>query len=130
MATGSSAATRRRAFLGIIAALVLAIGAFTLFAPRDEATPPAVPTRSVEGDGVGTAVAADAPAVQSPPAYLAWMSGGFPADVRAKARTLDGLESTVVVAGDTRWMTRSSTPTARSSTNPRPRSRSPSTRSR
>ncbi|MGB7806400.1 MAG: M15 family metallopeptidase [Actinomycetota bacterium] len=107
MATGSSATTRRRAFLGIIAALVLAIGAFTLFAPRDEATPPAVPARSVEGDGVGTAVAADAPAIQSPPTYLAWMSGGFPADVRAKARTLEGLESTVVVAGDTRWMTRS-----------------------
>ena len=78
MATGSSAATRRRAFLGIIAALVLAIGAFTLFAPRDEAMPPAAPARSVEGDGVGTAVAADAPTVQSPPAYLAWMSGGFP----------------------------------------------------
>ena len=33
MATGSSAATRRRVFLGIIVALVLAIAAFTLFAP-------------------------------------------------------------------------------------------------
>jgi hypothetical protein len=107
MATGSSAATRRRAFLGIIAALVLANGAFTLFAPGDEAPPPAVPARSVDGAGVGTAAAGDAKAVQSPPAYLAWMSGGFPSDFRAQARTLEGLESTVVVAGDTRWMTRS-----------------------
>jgi hypothetical protein len=107
MATGSSAATRRRAFLGIIAALVVAIAAFTLLAPRQEPTPPAVPARSVAGGGVGTAIAGEAKQVQSPPAYLAWMSGGFPADVRERARTLEGLDATVVVAGDTRWMTRS-----------------------
>jgi hypothetical protein len=40
-----------------------------------------------------------------PPAYLAWMSGGFPSTFRARVRTLDGVARSVVVAGDTRWMT-------------------------
>ena len=40
-----------------------------------------------------------------PPAYLAWMPGGFPRSFRAEVASLADLASTVVVAGDTRWLT-------------------------
>ena len=42
-----------------------------------------------------------------PRAYLAWISGGFPSDFRARVRTVPDFRRTVVVAGDTRWMTAS-----------------------
>jgi hypothetical protein len=40
-----------------------------------------------------------------PPAYLAWMPGGFPRSFRAAVASLPDLSSTVLVAGDTRWLT-------------------------
>jgi hypothetical protein len=42
-----------------------------------------------------------------PPAYLAWIPGGFPSDFRTRIRSVPQLQRTVVVAGDTLWMTAS-----------------------
>jgi hypothetical protein len=39
------------------------------------------------------------------PAWLAWMTGGFPDGFRRAVRSVPALSSTAVVAGDTRWMT-------------------------
>jgi hypothetical protein len=46
----------------------------------------------------------DAPYV-APPAWLAWISGGFEPSFRAAAASLPGFDETVVVAGDTLWLT-------------------------
>ena len=99
---------RRRTFVGVVGALLLALVAFLAFAPDTGA-----PSSALAGDrgtdppsGPTTQPRTTAP-VQAPPAYLAWMSGGFPSDFRARVRTLDGVARSVVVAGDTRWMTES-----------------------
>jgi hypothetical protein len=42
-----------------------------------------------------------------PPAYLAWMPGGFPPSFRRQVTHVGGIASSVVVAGDTLWMTES-----------------------
>lgn len=42
-----------------------------------------------------------------PPAWLAWISGSLPSGLAAQAATTPALGTTVVVAGDTRWMTSS-----------------------
>ena len=42
-----------------------------------------------------------------PPAYLAWMPGGFRLGFRAAVSAMPGLTATVVVAGDTLWRTAS-----------------------
>ncbi len=42
-----------------------------------------------------------------PQAWLAWMPGGFPPGLRSGVGSLPGVLHAVVVAGDTRWMTRS-----------------------
>ena len=62
---------------------------------------------TTDADGAIAAPEAPEPAAPQPPPYfLAWTSG-LPLDFRAQVRTAHGLEATVVVAGDTRWMTRS-----------------------
>ena len=47
------------------------------------------------------------PSTHMPPAYVAWMPGGFPSSFRTQVATLPGVAHAVVVAGDTRWLTRS-----------------------
>lgn len=100
-------ARRRRAFVGALAILVLLLGAVLAFAPHGSST---APTAAVAGTPprTGTTQAPSEPATSPiPTAYLAWMSGGFPSDFRARVRTLPGIDRSVVVAGDTRWMTAS-----------------------
>jgi D-alanyl-D-alanine carboxypeptidase len=105
---------RRWIFLTLIAALGIAAVALTVHGPPG-ASEPAVARG--EGDGTSPRVPADSgtaapdgpePAAPEPPPYfLAWTPGGLPLDLRAQVRTVRGLTSTVVVAGDTRWLTRS-----------------------
>ena len=102
----SVAARRRRTFLGLIVVLVLAISGFTLLGPSSEPAATDRPANDPQLEAAGGTSIGQTP-VQSPAAYLAWMSGGFPPDLRAQVRTLNALTKTVVVAGDTRWMTRS-----------------------
>ncbi|HEY6566410.1 MAG TPA: M15 family metallopeptidase, partial [Actinomycetota bacterium] len=44
---------------------------------------------------------------QLPPAYLMWRTGGLPARMAPKLERLNGVQHSVVVAGDTLWMTKS-----------------------
>jgi hypothetical protein len=106
---------RRWIFLTLIAALGIAAVAVTVYGPPG-ASEPAVARGEADGTSprvpaVDAAIAApDAPepaAPEPPPYFLAWTPGGLPLDLRAQVRTVRGLASTVVVAGDTRWLTRS-----------------------
>ncbi len=51
--------------------------------------------------------AAASPQPAPVPAWLAWMPGGFPEGFRQQVAELPAFTKTVVVAGDTRWMTAS-----------------------
>jgi hypothetical protein len=83
---------------------------FALAGPRPQPAPggPAV-AEAGQADGSADADAGspDRAPIEVPPAYLAWVSGGFPADFRAMVRTIPTMDRTVVVAGDTQWMTES-----------------------
>jgi hypothetical protein len=63
------------------------------------------PTETASPNGAGASEQPPSDAV--PPAWLAWMSGGFPAGFRNDAYAIRGLDRTVVVAGDTLWMSES-----------------------
>jgi hypothetical protein len=94
---------RRRTFVGVVGALLLTLVGFLLFAPRSADAPAALAGNL--GAQTPSAAQPAAATVRMPPTYLAWMSGGFPSDFRARVRTLQGVERSVVVAGNTRWMT-------------------------
>jgi D-alanyl-D-alanine carboxypeptidase len=108
-------AWRRRAFLGMVSVLGVAAVALTLLRPTDRSPTPGPATASDNPGGAtaGSGVAVAAPnapepaTVEPPPYFLAWTPGGLPLDFRARVRTVPGIGSTVVVAGDTRWLTRS-----------------------
>ncbi len=95
---------RRRAFVGLVGVLLLLVLGLTLFAPRASEPPPRADAPT--GGGGGSPDPGEA-ASSMPPAYLAWMSGGFPPDLRRRADALSALGRTVVIAGDTLWMTAS-----------------------
>jgi hypothetical protein len=91
--------------VGVVGVLLLGLIGFLLFGPHGAGQP-----ASLAGDRPpsSSAVVSSPPPATSheatPPAYLAWMSGGFPSDFRARVRTLNGVARSIVVAGDTRWM--------------------------
>jgi hypothetical protein len=98
---------RRSVFVAMTVALGLA--AVGLTAPGTLRDPVPTTARVAAAPPVG-AIAPEAPdpgVSQPPPYYLMWMPGGLPIDFRARIRTVQGLDATVVVAGDTRWLTRS-----------------------
>ncbi|MGZ8630846.1 MAG: M15 family metallopeptidase [Actinomycetota bacterium] len=113
---------RRWAFLAVVAALGVAAVALTMSGPpgetvpagaraeggaaRDAATEAVTPAGDADG-GIAAPEAPEPAAPEPPPYFLAWTPGGLPFDFRAQVRTVGGLESTVVVAGDTRWLSRS-----------------------
>jgi D-alanyl-D-alanine carboxypeptidase len=92
---------RRRLFVALVASLLVVLGLALAFTPHGSPS-----TRAVAGPRDHGAAQHD-PTAPIPPAWLAWTSGGFPADLRAHLRTLDPIARSVVVAGDTRWMTAS-----------------------
>src|SRR5439155_9905117 len=89
---------RRRTFTALMSVSVLAL--IVIFWPKG-------PSAQVDASSTTapTAATTDSPAVaassQPVPAWLAWMSGGFPPTFRDRIRSADGLTQTVVVAGDT-----------------------------
>jgi hypothetical protein len=99
----------RRRQLAAVVAVVLLGGAAALAWPRAGDPTPAragqEPTGAATPAG-GADAPSDAPYV-APPAWLAWISGGFPDGFRAAAEELAGFQEVVVVAGDTLWLTRS-----------------------
>ena len=113
--------SRRWVFVAVVTTLGIAAVGLTLSGssggsvpaaarPEDRAAGSEAPTVDA---GIATPNAPDAldapePAAPEPPPYfLAWTPGGLPLDFRAQVRTVRGLGSAVVVAGDTRWLTRS-----------------------
>lgn len=60
-----------------------------------------------------------------PPAYLAWMPGGFPTSFASAVGSLPGVQAAVVVAGDTLWMTESRAASGKVVTHPAPPYRVP-----
>ena len=95
-------ARRRRTFTALMSVSVLAL-IVILWPERPERS-----ARRAVPDGARRVGDRNAGAVErAPPAWLAWMSGGFPSTFRDRIRGADGLTRTVVVAGDTRWMTAS-----------------------
>jgi D-alanyl-D-alanine carboxypeptidase-like protein len=104
----SEQAARRTVFLWLVAVILSAlVTAWLLTAPE-----PVAPTRP-SPDLLDREVT-------SPPAYLAWMPGGFPPSFRRRVSGLAGIRKAVVVAGDTRWLTATSTRDARSVDEPEP----------
>ena len=99
-------ASARRTFPAVVLVLTLGLIAVVLLWPDAQQ---ATVTRAV--GPTPASGAEDAPAGQSPPtsppAYLAWVPGGLPPTFRDHVRTEDRLSATVVVAGDTRWLTAS-----------------------
>ncbi len=108
---------RRWVFLGIVTTMGVASVALMMSGPPGESVPAAARAADRAAEVGAPAVGATAgiaapeapePATPEPPPYfLAWTPGGLPFDFRVRVRTVRGLESTVVVAGDTRWLTRS-----------------------
>jgi D-alanyl-D-alanine carboxypeptidase-like protein len=95
---------RRRSFVAVVgfAALVLAVA----LRPGRGATG----TTSASGSSHPSLAASPparglAPASDPVPAWLAWIPGGFPDGFRAQIAHAADLGTTVVVAGDTLWMT-------------------------
>jgi hypothetical protein len=98
----------RRTFPAVVLMLLIGLVALVLLWPDAQPTPV---TRAAGATPAGAAGKTGAPETgpppTSPPAYLAWIPGGFLSSFRDHVRTVDGLSATVVVAGDTRWLTAS-----------------------
>ncbi len=92
-------ARRRRAFVALVTLLLAVLGVVLVVAPHGDPS-----SKAAAGPRETPSPSAPSP---MPPAWLAWESGGFPVDFRAHVRTLPGISRSVVVAGDTRWMTAS-----------------------
>jgi len=86
---------RRRRFAAILAAILGALViAWVATTPELDAPGKALP-------GPGTA------GLRPPPVHLAWVPGGFPPAFRERVDALPSIRRSVVVAGDTRWLTAS-----------------------
>src|SRR5439155_1538488 len=96
-------ARRRRAFTAAMSVSVLAL--ILVLWPRGAET--AAPPRPTFHATTTRSAGSPAASTQPVPAWLAWMTGGFPKGFGDQIRSADGLTRTVVVAGDTRWMTAS-----------------------
>jgi D-alanyl-D-alanine carboxypeptidase len=70
---------------------------------RTSGSPPATAPGTPAPSGAGRAD----PSTEMPPAWLAWISGSLPAGFAADVAKTPALGTTVVVSGDTRWMTSS-----------------------
>jgi hypothetical protein len=94
------AARRRGIFLAVAVVIAIVIG---LVALRDS------PNDGSSGGSVEpiASLPASATIEAAPQPWLAWVSGGFPPGFRERARTGEDpeLATSVVVAGDTRWLT-------------------------
>jgi D-alanyl-D-alanine carboxypeptidase len=95
-------ARRRRTFTALMSVSVLAL--IVILWPKGQSDQLAAPSRTAPA---ASATGTQATSSEPLPAWLAWMSGGFPSTFRDRIRGADGLTRTVVVAGDTRWMTAS-----------------------
>ena len=94
----------RRTFLAVVLVLLVGLLALILLWP-DAQRAPASHSATTPAAGTPSPSYATRSPPDSPPAYLAWIPGGFPSSFRDHVRTVDKLAATAVVAGDTRWLT-------------------------
>jgi hypothetical protein len=104
---------RRRVFATIVVAL-LVIGSFALLrsAGNDRAAAGGSlgsTANSATATATAPAASSPAPSERMPPAWLAWISGSLPPAFAARTAAARALGTTVIVAGDTRWMRSSQT---------------------
>jgi hypothetical protein len=107
MTSRSGTRERRLIFVATVAVLV---GLLAWAVLRTGATSPvaASPTQTAEASRTATPDASvETTGLEMQPAWLAWISGSLPAGFAAKVGTISALGTTVVIAGDTRWMTSS-----------------------
>jgi hypothetical protein len=102
---------RRLAFGAMVAVLVVGVLGALARTDRGEAAHPAsdAPPRSLAATQPASSAASPTadPSAQMPQAWLAWITGSLPPGTATKAAATASLGTTVVVAGDTRWMTAS-----------------------
>lgn len=103
-----SRARRRRAFAAIVG-ILLVLGLLSLLRvsgddPTERGQRAAVATVGTTPSPSTTTPAAASADERMPPAWLAWVSGSLPPGFAARAAATPALGTTVVVAGDTRWM--------------------------
>ena len=97
----------RRTFPAVVLVLVVGLVALVLLWPDAQPVHVIRAAGTGSADGAAPTEATAQPTPDSPPAYLAWIPGGFTPGFRDHVRTVDRLAATVVVAGDTRWLTAS-----------------------
>jgi hypothetical protein len=97
---------RRRLAFGAMVAVLIVGGALALVrTDRGEAAHP--PSASAQAPAAPHPTSSADPSAQMPDAWLAWITGSLPPGTSAEAEATSALGTTVVVAGDTRWMTSS-----------------------
>jgi D-alanyl-D-alanine carboxypeptidase-like protein len=98
-----SPAQRRLAFALILVTLVVAGGLLFLRSPDQPGVAAATPSTTSHA-ARPSASASVAPEDAMPPAWLAWISGSLPPSFAGRVDATPELGTTVIVAGDTRWM--------------------------
>jgi hypothetical protein len=104
----TTAAERRRVFL-LIAGVLAVLGLAVALRPGtgvDTVAAPAPATESLSDPSATTSATTD----EMPAAWLAWISGSLRRSFADRAARTQALGTTVVVAGDTRWLVRSEDP--------------------
>lgn len=105
--TACAMVRRRRLAFGAMVAVLIVGGALALVrTDRGEAAHPA-PSAPAHAPAAPQPTSTADPSAQMPDAWLAWITGSLPPGTSAKAAATSALGTTVVVAGDTRWMTSS-----------------------
>ena len=107
-----SATVRRRrwAFVALVAGSLI-LGTVAFVQADDRVSSRVEPTHTASTTSTTTAspraTASPQPSTDMPPAWLAWITGSLPPGFAQRAAATPSLGTTVVVAGDTRWMTAS-----------------------
>jgi len=105
--TARAMVRRRRLAFGAMVAVLIVGGALALVrTDRGEAARPA-PSALARTPAAPHPTSSADPSAQMPGAWLAWITGSLPPGTSADAAATPALGTTVVVAGDTRWMTSS-----------------------
>ncbi len=104
----------RRAFAALVLALLAGVVALWLRWPDAQPLPAASAATETPSQSVEPKTA------RVPPAYLAWTPGGLTEGFRAQVRTIEAFSDTLVVAGDTIWLTSTRDPDGAVVDHPRP----------